>query len=405
MAEEKQTQERVERILTENTHALDEDEKKACLRLWRAIAKRKKIRSKPEVWAAGVYYTYCRMVLKEEVSKKTVEELFNVSRGAFTSRCTEIRKLLDLNLFDKRFTPPKIYAESPFPKLEKALSLLYMEGSVSGYFEVKEKRRERVLLINLEDGGEYLAEGKTVLNKLKIGQLLQATLYPHGDAHVFAEAIKIFDPRDAHHRAYIESVKDYLSGNSLEKALEIQKDYYEGFKQYFGSPDPIFENQRKAQNALNAFINWYSYERKRPGKEKTPAQSYLETHARFPEMPEVTFPREFLEAEDTEVGVVFDEIGGIYILPHYSEVKELFKGDYRKVPDYPSLVDELVTEEGFIPAFLIRKMINENPEKAVTVFSATYKKVKTLADIFELFEKQRSDWKKKPQPSIIPIKY
>ena len=404
MAEEKQTRERDERILTENTHALDEDEKKACLRLWRAVAKRKKIRSKPEVWAAGVYYTYCRMVLKEEISKKTVEELFNVSRGAFTSRCTEIRKLLDLNLFDKRFTPTKIYAESPFPKLEKAMSLLYMEGSVSGYFEVKEKRRERVLLIYLRDGGEYLAEGKTVLKKLKIGQMLQATLYPHGDAYVFAEAIKIFDPKDARHRAYIESVKDYLSGNSLEKALELQKDYYEGFKQYFGSPDPIFENQRKAQNALNAFINWYSYERKRPGKEKTPAQSYLET-GRLPEIPEVTFPREFLEAEDTEVGLVFDEIGGIYVLPHYGEVKNLFKEDCRRAPDYQSLVDELVTEEGFIPAFLIRKMINENPEQAVTVFSATYKKVKTLADIFELFEKQRSDWKKKPQPSIIPIKY
>jgi len=405
MAEEKQTRERVERILTENTHALDEEEKKACLRLWRAVARRKKIRSKPEAWAAGVYYTYCRMVLKEEVSKKTVEELFNVSQRAFTSRCTEIRKLLDLNLFDKRFTPPKIYSESPFSKLEEALSLLYLEGSVSGYFEVKEKRRESVLLIKLEDGGEYLAEGKTVLKKLKIGQMLHATLYPHGDAYVFAEVIKIFDPKDARHMAYIESVKDYFSGNSLEKALEIQKDYYEGFKQYFGSPDPILENQRKAQNALNAFINWYSCERKRPGKEKTPAQSYLETHGRLPEIPEVTFPRELLEAEDTEVGLVFDEIGGIYILPHYGEVKKLFTGDYRRVTDYQSLVDELVTEERFIPAFLIRKMINENPEQAVTVFSATYKKVKTLADIFELFEKQRSDWKKKPQPSIIPIKY
>ena len=49
-------------------------------------------------------------------------------------------------------------------------------------------------------------------------------------------------------------------------------------------------------------------------------------------------------------------------------------------------------------------MINENPEQALEVFAATYKKVKTLKDVFKLFEKHRSDWKKKPEPSVIPMR-
>jgi len=31
--------------------------------------------------------------------------------------------------------------------------------------------------------------------------------------------------------------------------------------------------------------------------------------------------------------------------------------------------------------------------------------VKTLGDVFKLFEENRSDWKKEPTPSIIPIRY
>jgi len=38
------------------------------------------------------------------------------------------------------------------------------------------------------------------------------------------------------------------------------------------------------------------------------------------------------------------------------------------------------------------------------VFASAYKDVKTLKDVFKLFEKNRSDWKKEPEPSIIPIR-
>jgi len=39
------------------------------------------------------------------------------------------------------------------------------------------------------------------------------------------------------------------------------------------------------------------------------------------------------------------------------------------------------------------------------VFATTYKKVKTLEDVFKLFEENRSDWKKEPKPSVIPLRF
>lgn len=404
MADERQKIQRVKRILIEKTAVLEEDEREACLKLWRAVARKMKIRGKPESWAAGVYYTYCRMILKEGVSRKSVEELFTVSQGTFTRIYTEIKKLLNLGIYDKRFTPSRIYGESPLAELEEALRLINEKEPITSYFEVKEKRRDGILLVDLKDGREYLARGKTALRKLKISQIVHSSLYPNVDAYIFSGVVEVFNPGDAKHRAFIESVKDYYSGRYIGKALEIQRDLCKACIDYFGSTDPVFENAREAEEALNTFMRWYSQERKIPGRGKTPAQTYLEDHGRLPDMLEMKLPRELLETEEVEVGLIFDETGGIYILPHYGEVKELFQGDFRKVPSYRSLVRTLVTEEGFVPPFLIRKMINENPEQAVEAFAAAYKKVKTLKDVFKLFEKHRSDWNKEPEPSVIPVR-
>ena len=405
MADERQKIERVKRILIEKTTDLPEDESEACLRIWKAVARRRKVRGKPESWAAGVYYTYCRMILKEGVTRKSVEALFNVSQGTFTAKYTEIRKLLNLSLYDKRLTPSRTYAKSPIAELEEALRLFNGEEPVTNYFEVKKKGRDGVLLVDLKEGIEYQARDEAALRKLKVGQMVHMTIHPQVDAYISSRVIGVFDPEDTKHKAFIESVKDYYSGRYIDRALEMQRNMCEACKEYFGSTDPVFENPREAEEALNAFMRWFSYERETPGKGKTPAMAYLETHRHLPEMPEMKLPREFLEVEEVDVGLVFDEIGGIYILPHYGEVKELLKGAFRKVTYYRDLVRTLVNEEGFIPPFLIRKMINENPKQAVEVFATTYKKVKTLEDVLKLFEKNRSDWKKEPKPSVIPLKF
>ena len=401
MIEEREKIRRVERILIEKTADLEEDERRACVKLWRAVARRRRVGGRPESWAAAVYYTYCRMVFKEGVSAKGVEELFKVSQGTITSKCTEIRKLLNLGIFDKRLTPARLYAESPMAELEESLAQILEMGAVDSFFEVKEKRRNRVLLVDLRDGGEYFVKEKTALQRLEVGNVVSATILPHGDSYVLSSGMRVYDLKDEEQRALIESVMDYYSGKSDERGMDIQRDLCEACKEYFGSTDPVFKNAREAERALDDFMSWHRNERKLPGKGKTPTKLYLEDHGKLPDVSETKLPRELDEAG--EIGVVFDEIGGIYILPHYGQIKELFRGDFKKVPDYKGLVRALVTEEGFVPSFLIRRLINENPDQAVRVFASAYRSVKTLQDILKLLEKHRTDWNKKPKPSVIPI--
>jgi hypothetical protein len=200
-------------------------------------------------------------------------------------------------------------------------------------------------------------------------------------------------------------VEDNFSGGRNQKALEIQRRMCEACKEFFGSTDPVFYDPRVAEEALKAFVSWFSYEWEIPGEGKTPAEAFLEYHGYLPEMQEMRLPRELLEAEGVDIGLIFDEVNGIYVLPHYGEVKELLLGDFKKVACYRDLVRTLVNEECFIPPFLIRKMMKENPRQVVEVFSGTYEEVETFEDVLKLFERNRSDWEKEPGLSVHPIRF
>ena len=54
---------------------------------------------------------------------------------------------------------------------------------------------------------------------------------------------------------------------------------------------------------------------------------------------------------------------------------------------------------------MIRRLISENSEQVVRVFSTVYRNVKTINDIYEIFERHRTDWNEKPKPSTIPIDF
>jgi hypothetical protein len=192
----------------------------------------------------------------------------------------------------------------------------------------------------------------------------------------------------------------------MEKARELQRRMCKAFEEYFGSRDPVFNNPHEGETFMNSFLEWYGYIREVPGKGKTPAQLYFEEHGEFPDRPRFRLPRELVEAgeEGLEVGFIFDEVWGIYILPYYGEVRELFKGNYKEVPDHGDLLRALVHEEGYIPPFIIKRLIEENPEKALEAFSSIYSEVKRLKDLYKLFKENRTDWEEKPKPSVIPVK-
>jgi len=193
----------------------------------------------------------------------------------------------------------------------------------------------------------------------------------------------------------------------MDKARELQRRFCQAFEEYFGLRDPVFQSPRECEENMNAFLEWYSFEREAPGRGKTPAQLYLERHGEIPTLPKFNLPREVVEAgeEGLEVGIVYDEVWGFYILPRYGEVKKIFAGDYLTVPDHGDLLRALMDEEEHFPPFLIKRLAEEHPEKAVEAFSSVYGGVKRLEDLFKLFEENRSDWEDGPRLSVVPVKW
>jgi hypothetical protein len=211
---------------------------------------------------------------------------------------------------------------------------------------------------------------------------------------------RIFDSMENWLGQFIHS-SGGCSRQYLAKALEVQKELCQACKEYFRRTDPVFADARNAEVALNNFVKWYCLERKLSMRGKTPAELYFETYGTSLNVPEIKFPPELRSAG--EVGVIFDEMAGIYILPHYGQVKQLFEGDYEKVPNYKGLVSNLVYQEGFIPPFILKRLIKNNRKRAVKVFAAVFESVKTLNDVLNLLRKHRSDWNEKPKPSVIPL--
>lgn len=193
----------------------------------------------------------------------------------------------------------------------------------------------------------------------------------------------------------------------MEKAREIQRNMCQAFEEYFGVREKVFNSPLECEEEMNAFLEWYSFNWKVPGRGKTPAQLYLETHRETPSLPRFSLPREVMDAgeeEDLNVGVLYDEEWGFYILPCYGDVKRMFTGNYQEVPDNEDLLRALLDEDRHFPAFLIKRLIGEYPDEAVEAFSSVCDGVTCLEDLYKLFEENRSDWDMEPRLSVIPVK-
>jgi hypothetical protein len=206
-------------------------------------------------------------------------------------------------------------------------------------------------------------------------------------------------------RSLKTSLKYQLQEGNMDKARELQQRMCQAFEEYFGSRDPVFNSPRMGEASMNAFLEWFSYVREIPGKEKTPAQFYLEEHGEFPPLPRFKLPGKLIEAGEIEVGFVFDEVWGVYILPYYGEVKEVFTGNHMENPDYEDLLRALVNEESFIPPFIIKRLIEGNPEKALKAYSSIYNDVNSLDDLYKLYKRNRTDWEEEPKLSVMPVRW
>ncbi len=188
---------------------------------------------------------------------------------------------------------------------------------------------------------------------------------------------------------------------SKKKAFEMQKELHDSFIEFFGCNDPVFENGKKVESALNQFWEWRNTKWKVPGTDKTPDELWLEKHDTLPKTPKNNIASLYTEKG---IGIICDEEAGIGIFPEYSFVKTLFKGDYKRIRNYKELVYDLIEEPSFMDSYILKKLILENKDRAIEVFNAAYPNIKTTQEIETIMRYARKDWDDEPIPTIIPVK-
>ena len=175
------------------------------------------------------------------------------------------------------------------------------------------------------------------------------------------------------------------------KALEIQKETVESFKQFFGDYEIVFETVEELENKFNDFIQWKNNEWIVPGTNKTPKQLLMGEKRLELNIKRVDLKNKFPK-KAKKLGLIADPIFGIVMFPFYGYLKDFFNGNYKSIPDYEGFFDNVIISDSFIPSFVIKNIILKNKENAIKIFKKFYNGVRNLDDVSYILEKNREDW-------------
>ena len=119
MKDKKEVIEEVKNLLTSFTGKnLSEEEESICLHIWGRLSRKQKIditRTRPDIWAAAVIWSFCRANFKYEegVTLELLCSFFSNKKSTVGNKAGEISKMLRIDFFNPEFTTGKIQKQNP----------------------------------------------------------------------------------------------------------------------------------------------------------------------------------------------------------------------------------------------------------------------------------------------------
>ena len=123
MKDKKEVIEEVKNLLTSFTGKnLSEEEESICLQIWGRLSRKQKIditRTRPDIWAAAVIWSFCRANFKYEegVTLELLCSFFNNKKSTVGNKASEISKMLRIDFFNPEFTTERIQKQNPLNTL------------------------------------------------------------------------------------------------------------------------------------------------------------------------------------------------------------------------------------------------------------------------------------------------
>ena len=300
-----------------------------------------------------------------------------------------------------------------FIRSHEALSKLEIEilngwkDSVYSWFQVKSVDKETITLLSLLDGQEYITTsnlGTRAIKQFKVSHFVLTRLVPMHNIYLLSGHVRALPP-DA--KEYVESrVSEALKSNmkltfggnknKIAEAWKSQKERRREFISYFGR-DTIIVPGNKVIEAMNDFF----------GYTKSLALSRLPESERekYKNIPFNGSYPDSLSEVDT-VGIIFDEVEGINLYPHFdlfiaafSNPSNLAKEEYRE-----AVLGYLWSDT--ISPLPFKRMVEMYPENAGEVYKTLFKKDKwdNHKDFDNLMRKYKGRFlSAKERPCIIPV--
>jgi hypothetical protein len=119
MKDKKEVFEEVKNLITSFTGKnLSDEEESICLHIWEKLSRKQKIditRTRPDIWAAGVIWSFCRANFKYEegVTLDLLCSFFNIKKSTVGNKAGGIAKMLKIDFFNPAFTTASIQKHNP----------------------------------------------------------------------------------------------------------------------------------------------------------------------------------------------------------------------------------------------------------------------------------------------------
>ena len=343
-------------------------------------------------------------------------ELKGLSESKFQALC--IPYITERTIFSENKTVPELYLEqNPDIKGFEREIVEGLNNSISSVFEVKKRLSNGFVMYNFVNEKTY-----TVIPLVKMTNLREVC------PSQFA-LVRIFKLREAYYMLEISNVipsyeKENVLNFAVAKIIEQPEDLYfdneekfnevknyvqksvADFKNFFGS-DEILTTNKKIDELVELFDNY-----QKTGEGKSQISGLIEDVEEYKYMKVEEFSNSYntfiqksmggfsSHSQTYDVGYLSDENLGIYIIPFWGTLCEIFTSEnYKNIENYKECVEEFIKNDKLPPSFLdrlkskcgkgfderLKEIAGETQEEIIKKYKSSYLKKTIFSSVNALY--------------------
>jgi hypothetical protein len=291
------------------------------------------------------------------------------------------RFVLEHRTRDGRTIAEQFVASRPdLPEAERAMLLGWTEV-VESIFEIERHDGAAVIMVNLVDELTYRVRsnvGSALLKQLTPETILWARVVPLGSDWLLSGALNPAPPeerremrRTAAQLANTCPAAVFRNPHKLDLGWKLHHRMREHFIDFFGADLAIVTAHELAVR-MDAFWNHHNAriraaQHPAPDQPTTAAKTNIPNDDQPSPTPQMPIPSDLEQAET--VGIMFDEVEGLLLLPEYRLIQEVFADPALIVGHrYREAVSGYLRSQS-IPPVVLRRLAEQDPDRADRVFA------------------------------------